>query len=121
VDFSQFELGVYSEPRKGAGLILTGDQEEEITDADLKLVVQELQKKLGHHNAPPWLTTRKPRKVNIQEIETVLCKYKSHVNGHYEPGKDTKEVYHGLQDPKFDCALVGRMRRAVLPLMENWK
>lgn len=121
VDFSNFELGIYSEPRKGAALLLTGDQEEIITDGDLNLVVQELRKKLGHYNAPPVLSTGKTRKVNIQEIETVLCKYKSHVNGHYPPGKDTKEVHHGLQDLKFDCTLVGRMRRAVLPLMEEWK
>lgn len=121
VDFSNFELGIYSEPRKGAALLLTGDQEEIITDGDLNLVAQELQKKLGQFKAPPVLSTGKTRKVNIQEIETVLCKYKSHVNGHYPPGKDTKEVHHGLQELKFDCTLVGRMRRAVLPLMEEWK
>lgn len=32
----------------------------------------------------------------IQEVETVLCKYKSHLNGHYPVGKDTREILHAL-------------------------
>ena len=32
-----------------------------------------------------------------QEVETVLCKWKSHANGHYWVGKDTHEVRHGLR------------------------
>lgn len=37
------------------------------------------------------------RPLNIQEIETVFCKYKSHLKGHYPPGKDMREIRHGLQ------------------------
>jgi Alpha-glutamyl/putrescinyl thymine pyrophosphorylase clade 2 len=37
------------------------------------------------------------RMCGIQEAETVLCKYKSHLNGHYPIGKDTKEIRHALQ------------------------
>lgn len=35
--------------------------------------------------------------LRIQEVETVLCKWKSHINGHYEVGKDTKEILHALE------------------------
>jgi hypothetical protein len=30
--------------------------------------------------------------VRIQELETIFCKYKSHLNGHYPVGKDTREI-----------------------------
>lgn len=43
--------------------------------------------------APP----RYEREVNVQEIETILCKWKSHRNGHYPVGKDTMEIKHGLE------------------------
>jgi hypothetical protein len=36
------------------------------------------------------------RYCNIQEVETVLCKWKSWINGHYWVGKDIHEVRHGL-------------------------
>lgn len=37
------------------------------------------------------------RKVGLQEIETILCKWKSHENGHYPPGNDLHELRSGLQ------------------------
>jgi Alpha-glutamyl/putrescinyl thymine pyrophosphorylase clade 2 len=36
------------------------------------------------------------RRCNVQEAETVLCKFKSHLNGHYPVGKDTREIRHAL-------------------------
>lgn len=38
------------------------------------------------------------RPINIQEVETVLCKWKSHMNGHYPPGNDIREIHHGLDE-----------------------
>jgi hypothetical protein len=32
-----------------------------------------------------------------QEVETILCKWKSHMRGHYPVGKDTKETRHALE------------------------
>jgi hypothetical protein len=34
--------------------------------------------------------------IRIQEVETVLCKWKSHLNGHYPVGKDSQEIQHAL-------------------------
>ena len=42
--------------------------------------------------APPALD----RPCGPQEVETVLCKWKSHVAGRYWVGKDIHEVRHGL-------------------------
>lgn len=43
--------------------------------------------------APP----RYERRLNIQEIETILCKWHSHLAGHYTVGKDIAEIKHGLE------------------------
>lgn len=47
---------------------------------------------LGTKLAPPSLN----RPVNIQEYETILCKFSSYLKGHYHVGKDIHEVRHGL-------------------------
>lgn len=36
------------------------------------------------------------RPVGLQEVETILCKWKSHVNGHYPLFNDQDEIYHHL-------------------------
>lgn len=65
------------------------------------------------------------RCVGWQEVETVLCKFKSHVNGRYPLGKDTKEVLHSLGDKhEWACLETRVMRAALLPLynpnLELW-
>jgi hypothetical protein len=42
--------------------------------------------------APP----RNERLCGLQEVETVLCKWGSHLNGHYPVGNDWEEVYTSL-------------------------
>jgi hypothetical protein len=42
------------------------------------------------HRAPPLAALRR-RQVGPQELETVLCKWKSHMGGHYRVGKDIHE------------------------------
>jgi hypothetical protein len=41
------------------------------------------------------------RVLAVQEYETILCKYKSHLSGHYPMGKDTREILHVLRDPRW--------------------
>ena len=38
------------------------------------------------------------RPVGLQEVETILCKWKSHMNGHYPLNNDIMEIRHGLKD-----------------------
>lgn len=92
VDFRDCALGVYKEPRAGAALLWTGDTEARISDGTLDIVLRELGKAIGLVAAPPSFN----RTINIQEVETVLCKYKAHFKGHYEVGKDIHEVRAGL-------------------------
>lgn len=47
--------------------------------------------------APPLFD----RPINIQEVETVLCKWKSHINGHYPLMNDIDEINEGLTG--WDC------------------
>lgn len=108
INFSNCELGIYKDPRQGAALAWVTSLAPEqptanpqspwtypITDDELSLVLTYL---IGHWRvkktkAPP----RGDRLVNVQEIETILCKYKSYYKGHYHVGKDIAEVGHGLE------------------------
>lgn len=56
-----------------------------------------------HYDAVSHWLSKKPappggdRACGPQEVETVMCKWKAHYNGHYHVGKDVKEVRHGLE------------------------
>lgn len=117
VDFSDCALGVYSEPRRGAALLITGDADRTISDNDLRYAVNLLQldPTLKRHKAPP----ANDRRINVQEVETILCKYKAHVNGHYTPGKDTFEVIHALSSKPWGRT-AQKLLAAVKPLERHW-
>ncbi len=57
-------------------------------------VIPELLGELNRGKLYPMHRPEGPLK--IQEVETVLCKWKSHLNGRYPMGKDTREILHGL-------------------------
>lgn len=81
---------MYEAPRKGAELVAS---ELGYTGPDpYGFAYSQISAKLGALQAPP----RRERGINIQEIETILCKYKSHKNGRYVVGHDIEEVRHGL-------------------------
>ncbi len=109
VDFSGCALGIYKDPRQGAAVALCEWQSGEglipgvdfsniepwtypITDDELRATVEHYVKVFRKHKAPP----NGNRAVNVQEVETIFCKYKSHLKGHYPIGKDTREIGHGL-------------------------
>jgi hypothetical protein len=48
---------------------------------------------MGKRRAPPLYD----RPLNVQETETIFCKWKSHLGGHYPVGKDTHEIGLGLR------------------------
>jgi hypothetical protein len=85
VDFDEGSVFMFKDPVKGAAMVR---ERYGVPDA-----VAYLQEALGHRAAPPSYD----RPVGIQEIETVLCKWKSHVNGRYPVGKDTREIREGVQ------------------------
>lgn len=58
------------------------------------------------------------RAIGIQEIETVLCKWKSHMNGHYPIGKDTREIRETLTQWAPHSQAAGAML-AAMPLEQE--
>lgn len=81
IDFSAADLSMYKEPLAGAALIAPS--------GNLKFAITLLEREFNMMKAPPAYD----RWLNIQEYETILCKYKSHVNGHYPLWKDTREIH----------------------------
>lgn len=91
VDFVGCDLAFYKEPAIGLSMI-HGDGEV----MPSRIVVQEtlamMQSTYFETKASPW----RDRFVGVQEFETIACKYKSHVHGHYPMGKDSHEVLEAL-------------------------
>jgi len=71
--------------------------------------------KIGHLKAPP----HNDRLINSQEVETVLCKWKSHRHGHYYIGKDTKDVNESLQ--RFPGGTSFVLQKALAPLVSQFR
>jgi len=95
VEFKGEDLKLYSTPTQGAFELCQekkwGTRWGEVDD--VAGVVKRLEKEFKNYKAPPDYK----RPVNVQEIETCLCKYHSHITGHYPLGKDTREIYHSLK------------------------
>lgn len=98
VDFETAQVFMFADPRKAA--LMLAKQKLELPDnAKLKdenfaiaQVVDYLTHTFKDHTAPPL----HERSVGLQEVETILCKWKSHMNGHYPVGKDIHEISSGL-------------------------
>ena len=65
--------------------------------------------------APPFYD----RPVNIQEIETILCKWKSHMNGHYPLNNDIIEITNGVA-PWAEVSPAAKTFLSNLPLPMNY-
>lgn len=104
--FEDKDLAMYKDPVQGAALVLTGDWRAEIAASEVKDVVKALRAALPL-KAPPKFD----RLVNVQEVETVLCKFKANRKGFYPIGKDSKDIAHAL-DPKWGPT-ADRLRLAV--------
>lgn len=78
---------MYEEPRRGLDLAAS-----QVGITQPVLLYEQLLTHYAGFPAPPALD----RPCGPQEVETVLCKFKSHLNGNYQVGKDIKEVRHAL-------------------------
>lgn len=113
VDFSEADVFMFKDPKEAA--IRLWRHETKMPDhiklkpeKELQVIrstVAWLREKLGHYDAPPL----NDRKVNLQELETVLCKWKSHVNGHYPLYNDIDEITSGLREWDGICVTVSAM------------
>ena len=98
VDFSTATLGIYKDPVAGAAVIRFKDRYHPITDNELGEVVDDIITTFKDVLAPPNLN----RPVNIQEAETILCKYKAHVYGSYPLNNDTIHLHKAMREFKTD-------------------
>jgi len=99
IDFDQAAVFMFKDPVKAAVMLwrqrlgLAADAQPNNLPDVLNYVVELLAEEFKDLMAPP--TGDRP--VNIQEIETVLCKWKSHQHGHYPLWNDTDEIGAGLE------------------------
>jgi len=97
VTFDHATIFMFDSPREGARLVRaarlgTADQEK-LTTEELD---EEVENVLGLYpgvRAPPTFD----RALGIQEVETMFCKWKSHLNNHYPVGNDIREAREHLQ------------------------
>jgi hypothetical protein len=105
IDSTDCHTLFFGEPQKGAELAAQALGLKSPLDAILHV-----QKALSGLAAPP----DHKRKPNLQEVETVMCKWKAHLNGHYEIGKDTQEIAHALKS--YSCTTSNKLLKS---LQEN--
>lgn len=101
IDFSQAAVFMFKDPVK-ATVMLWRDRQglpanaepksKAILDDIITQTVSMLEEVFDGYDAPPHFN----RPVGLQEVETVLCKWKSHMNGHYPLFNDIDEIRHGL-------------------------
>lgn len=85
VEFSNDILTMYKDPKEGA------EMAAEILGIAPQGVANLMSFAYNDIKAPGYNGRDNARMCNIQEVETVLCKFKSMRKGHYYLGKDTKD------------------------------
>lgn len=112
VEFDHDVVCVYKEPLKGAEqvsfhyyphLALTGKKQ------CWGMAYAHLITQLGKELAPPQYA----RKIDIPEVETILCKWKSHMNNKYKVGEDIHSIGKAL-DKYPDCETAQEMKEVFL-------
>lgn len=98
VDFSAAEIFMFDTPRKGALLFWEkelgrGVNEPVDEDEQISRVIEHILSELGDFDAPPAMD----RLIGLQEVETILCKWKSHLGGHYPLWNDIDDVSMGCE------------------------
>lgn len=91
VRFTNDAMFMFDSPRQGAYLTWDLYGAGNVSDP-YTWGVNSVLNRLKHLDAPPGYE----RKVNVQEVETVLCKWKSYMYGHYHLGEDIEATRHGL-------------------------
>ena len=119
VDFDEAAVFMFKDPARAADMVweqYVGPlSKSKVPELERRhRVVERLCREFEDYRAPP----RGDRAVNIQEVETVLCKWKSHRNGHYPLGKDIREIRHGLSEWADRCQTAFEMRSHMPPEVE---
>lgn len=83
---------MYDSPREAAELLWDREKGPGEKAGAGAWAIWKILEKLGHYKAPP----RYERNLNAQEAETILCKHKSYLGGHYTVGEDVEALREGL-------------------------
>lgn len=113
VDFDQAAVFMFDDPVKAAYMLYEqrNPLPEGVANRELKrnsvinAVVDYLTRYFSAHQAPPF----NDRPVGLQEVETILCKWKSHMNGHYPLNNDIDEITLGLSQWSSACDTARKM------------
>lgn len=92
ITFRKEDLELYKAPTAGAK-IWCANEGLNYNQLGLSGVITLLEQQFEGYTAPPSYD----RPVGVQELESVLCKWHSHLHGHYAPGKDSKEILAHLE------------------------
>lgn len=99
VDFTEAAVFMFTDPVKAALMLwrqhhgLPESARPKDQTAVIHQVVEHLKGVFRDFTAPPL----HDRAVDLQEIETILCKWKSHMNGHYPLFNDIDEIRDGCE------------------------
>lgn len=117
VAFDQAAVFMFKDPEKAAMMLWEAREGRKYPEgskpkreAILNGVVGYLSGQFADLKAPPT----GDRAINIQEVETVLCKWKSHMNGHYPLYNDIDEINAGLA-PWADLCVAANSFRLHMP------
>ena len=97
VDFDKAAVFMFKDPVKACEMLFVRRQGldprvKPKLEFIIEPIVEHLRREFADLQAPP----ARDRAIDLQEIETVLCKWKSHMNGHYPLYNDIDEINSGL-------------------------
>lgn len=93
VRFDSSAIHLFDSPKQGAALLWEAERSFGAKPGEAEpWAIRSILHRLGSVKAPP----RYERVINVQEVETILCKWKSHMKGHYCIGEDIEAVRNGL-------------------------
>jgi len=121
-DFPISSLDIFKDPSVGAAMVRHSKTSKKpvpkkmdpLPANEVHQIVRVLLTDFRNFKAPPLFD----RPVGAQEVETILCKWKSHIRGHYPVGKDSREYQHAL-DGWGDLAKALKPHLPVVPEEDN--
>jgi hypothetical protein len=120
VDFTGTDVVFFDSPKKAAKQWFQQVRPEVTFERDGTYVMEacvHLMQVFGERLAPP----RFERKLKLNEIETILCKWGSHMNWHYPVGIDTKELVEALEPWQHVSPTAWELNKEVKILIEQVK
>lgn len=98
VNFDEAAVFMFKDPMKAAEMLYR--ERHGITDPNVRVKMDRVVHPIVEHLKSTFTDLKAPplgdRPIDLQEVETVLCKWKSHMNGHYPLFNDIDEIRAGL-------------------------